>query len=96
MPKLPVFGWTASRDTGKNPGQSFTKRQCTNEVPVDPSSSKETERESWSQVHHPPDPMQPALTYFLTPYKCGLFGVCSEDMEMERHVWTYTVTTAVD
>ncbi|KAL1021871.1 hypothetical protein UPYG_G00019110 [Umbra pygmaea] len=32
----------------------FTKRQCTNEVQVDPSSSKETERETWSQAAKSP------------------------------------------
>ena len=30
------------------------------------------------QVHFPSDPMQPGPIYFLTPRKCGLFGVCCE------------------
>ncbi|KAL0964106.1 hypothetical protein UPYG_G00318760 [Umbra pygmaea] len=50
------------------------------------------------QVHYPSDSMQPGPKYFLTR-KCGLFGVCCEDMELmelRRHVWTYTLTTAVD
>ena len=30
------------------------------------------------QVHYPSDPLQPGPIYFLTPRKCGLFGVCCE------------------
>ena len=30
------------------------------------------------QVHFPSDPMQPGPIYFLTPRKCGIFGVCCE------------------
>lgn len=30
------------------------------------------------QVHFPSDPMQPGPIYFLTPRKCGVFGVCCE------------------
>lgn len=28
------------------------------------------------QVHYPSDPLQPGPMYFLTPRKCGIFGVC--------------------
>ena len=28
------------------------------------------------QFHFPSDPFQPGSIYFLTPRKCGLFGVC--------------------
>lgn len=30
------------------------------------------------QVHYPSNPMQPGPIYFLTPRKCGVFGVCCE------------------
>ena len=30
------------------------------------------------QVHYPSDPLQPGPVYFLTPRKCGIFGVCNE------------------
>ena len=30
------------------------------------------------QVHYPSDPFQPGPLYFLTPRKCGIFGVCCE------------------
>ena len=30
------------------------------------------------QVHYPCDPLQPGPMYFLTPRKCGVFGVCNE------------------
>ena len=30
------------------------------------------------QVHYPSDPLQPGPIYFLTPQKCGIFGVCCE------------------
>ena len=30
------------------------------------------------QVHYPCDPLQPGPMYFLTPRKCGIFGVCNE------------------
>ena len=30
------------------------------------------------QVHYPSDPLQPGPIYFLTPRKCGIFGVCCE------------------
>ena len=28
------------------------------------------------QVHYPSDPQQPGPMYFLTPRKCGIFGIC--------------------
>ena len=30
------------------------------------------------QVHYPSNPLQPGPIYFLTPHKCGIFGVCCE------------------
>ena len=30
------------------------------------------------QVHYPCDPLQPGPIFFLTPRKCGIFGVCCE------------------
>ena len=30
------------------------------------------------QIHYPSDPLQPGPMYFLTPRKCGVFGVCNE------------------
>ncbi|KAI0221828.1 hypothetical protein LSAT2_026916 [Lamellibrachia satsuma] len=30
------------------------------------------------QIHYPSDPLQPGPIYFLTPRKCGIFGVCCE------------------
>eukprot|EP00063_Salmo_salar_P005549 XP_013980384.1 PREDICTED: uncharacterized protein LOC106561205 [Salmo salar] len=35
------------------------------------------------QVHYPFDPMQPCPIYFLTPRKCGLFGVCCEGIPQQ-------------
>ena len=32
----------------------------------------------YNQVHYPSDPFQPGPIYFLTPRKCGIFGVCCE------------------
>ena len=32
------------------------------------------------QVHYPSNPLQPGPIYFLTPRKCGLFGICCEGM----------------
>ena len=32
------------------------------------------------QVHYPSDPLQPGPIYFLTPRKCGIFGVCCESI----------------
>ena len=35
------------------------------------------------QVHYPSDPLQPGLIYFLTPRKCGIFGVCCEAVQQQ-------------
>uniref|UniRef100_A0A1X7TMA6 Uncharacterized protein n=1 Tax=Amphimedon queenslandica TaxID=400682 RepID=A0A1X7TMA6_AMPQE len=45
------------------------------------------------QVHYPTDALQPGPIYFLTPRKCGLFGVCCE--ALPRQV-TYLVDEAMD
>ena len=44
-------------------------------------------------MHYPSDPLQPGPIYFLTPRKCGLFGVCCE--AFPRQV-TYLVDEAMD
>lgn len=35
------------------------------------------------QVHYPCDPLQPGPMYFLTPRKCGVFGVCNEALPQQ-------------
>ena len=35
------------------------------------------------QVHIPSNPLQPGPIYFLTPRKCGIFGVCREGIQMQ-------------
>lgn len=35
------------------------------------------------QVHYPSNPLQPGPIYFLTPRKCGIFGVCCEGMPQQ-------------
>jgi hypothetical protein len=35
------------------------------------------------QVHLPSDPLQPGPVYFLTPRKCGLFGICCEGLPQQ-------------
>ena len=30
----------------------------------------------FKQIHYPSNPLQPGPIYFLTPRKCGIFGVC--------------------
>ncbi|KAK6186744.1 hypothetical protein SNE40_006022 [Patella caerulea] len=48
---------------------------------VDPASKEIKIHYSFDyaqQVHFPSDPWQPGPMYFLTPRKCGLFGVCCE------------------
>ena len=42
---------------------------------------------------YPSDPLQPGPIFFLTPKKCGLFGVCCE--AFPRQV-TYLVDEAMD
>uniref|UniRef100_A0A1X7TS77 Uncharacterized protein n=1 Tax=Amphimedon queenslandica TaxID=400682 RepID=A0A1X7TS77_AMPQE len=45
------------------------------------------------QVHYPIDPLQPGPIYFLTPRKCGLFGVCCEAFPKQV---TYLVDKAMN
>ena len=45
------------------------------------------------QVHYPSDPMQPGPIYFLTPRKCGIFGVCCEAIPRQIN---YLIDEAVD
>ena len=35
------------------------------------------------QVHYPANPQQPGPIYFLTPRKCGIFGVCCEGVRQQ-------------
>ena len=35
------------------------------------------------QVHYPSNPLQPGPIYFLTPRKCGIFGVCREGIQLQ-------------
>ena len=35
------------------------------------------------QVHLPSNPLQPGPIYFLTPRKCGIFGVCREGIQLQ-------------
>ena len=49
--------------------------------PAEPCSRTLTAHYSFDmaqQVHYPCDPLQPGPMYFLTPRKCGVFGVCNE------------------
>ena len=45
------------------------------------------------QVHYPNDPLQPGPIYFLTPRKCGIFGVCCEAIPRQIN---YLVDESVD
>ena len=33
------------------------------------------------QIHYPSDPLQPGPIYFLTPWKCAIFGTCGEALQ---------------
>ena len=35
------------------------------------------------QVHLPSNPLQPGPISFLTPRKCGIFGVCREGIQLQ-------------
>ena len=45
------------------------------------------------QVHYPSDPLQPGPIYFLTPRKCGIFGVCCEAIPRQVN---YLIDEATD
>ena len=45
------------------------------------------------QVHYPSDPLQPGPIYFLTPRKCGIFGVCCEALPRQIN---YLIDEACD
>ena len=45
------------------------------------------------QLHYPSNPLQPGPIYFLTPRKCGIFGVCVEAIPMQIN---YLIDEAVD
>ena len=45
------------------------------------------------QVHYPSDPHQPGPIYFLTPRKCGIFGICCEALPRQIN---YLIDEAVD
>ena len=38
------------------------------------------------QMHYPSNPLQPEPIYFLTPRKCGLFGVCCEGIPRQVNI----------
>ena len=40
------------------------------------------------QVHFPSNPLQPGPIYFLTPRKCGIFGVCCEAIPQQVNYLT--------
>ncbi|KAG7481875.1 hypothetical protein JOB18_007261 [Solea senegalensis] len=40
------------------------------------------------QMHFPSNPLQPGLMYFLTPRKCGLFGVSCEGLQKQVNFLT--------
>ena len=44
-------------------------------------------------VHYPSNPFQPGPIYFLTPRKCGLFGVCCEGIPRQIN---FLIDEAVD
>ena len=53
------------------------------ESPFSPSSLDITIHTSFDfaqQVHYPSNPLQTGPTYFLTPTKCSIFGICSEGL----------------
>ncbi len=45
------------------------------------------------QVHYPCNPHQPGPIYFLTPRKCGIFGICCEAIPRQIN---YLIDEAVD
>jgi hypothetical protein len=45
------------------------------------------------QIHFPNDPMQPGPIYFLTPRKCGLFGICADGVLQQIN---YLIDESVD
>ena len=45
------------------------------------------------QAHFPSDPLQPGPIYFLTPRRCGIFGICCEAIPKQMD---YLTDEAVD
>lgn len=65
-------------------------------VVVNPSSVDITLHVSFDfaqQLHYPCNPLQPGPIYFLTPRKCGIFGLCCEALPMQVD---YLIDEAVD
>jgi len=92
-----------ARDTVKN---NAIHELC----PCDPCSQDITMHYSFDyaqQVHYPSDPLQPGPMYFLTPRKCGLFGINCEAIprqvnylidngyasQKKRMLWCHSLTT---
>ena len=48
------------------------------------------------QVHLPSDPLQPGPIYFLTPRKCGIFGVCREPFQKQVKTCTLKSCTLIN
>ena len=47
------------------------------------------------QVHYPSNPLQPGPVYFLTPRKCGVFGVSSEGVNQQVRYYKYVYVYAL-
>lgn len=56
------------------------------DIPNPPCSRKFTMHYSFDfaqQIHYPSKPLQPGPMYFMTPRKCGIFGVCCRGMPVQ-------------
>ena len=63
-------------------------------TPLQPCSNDITLHISFDyaqQIHYPADPLQPGPIYFLTPRKCGIFGVCSETLQKQVKIIALTL-----
>ena len=75
-------------------GSTFSPPKCNSQQP--PNSNDIFAHYSFDmaqQVFYPNDPLQPGPMYFLTPRKCGVFGVCCESIPL--HI-NYLIDEAVD
>ena len=61
------------------PGPGATLPPCSSNITVHYSFDMA------QQVHYPSDPFQPGPVYFLTPRKCGIFGVVCEAILQAIH-----------
>lgn len=58
--------------------QTLSKRQLCQSMPNSQDMKIHYSFDFAQQVHFPSNPLQPGPIYFLTPRKCGIFGVCCE------------------